>query len=327
MRTRHRALFSSSCLALLLAAASAASRAGDFLDVRNDNPLLRGLYLPLPVESAAADGAAVSGTLAIENTINAEARGAESLFVDGEAVLVRLSFDAPLAPRWRMRLNLPLIRDSGGALDTLIDRWHGWFGLPRGVRPRYPRDRLQLSYDGAVSFDRRDSQSGIGDASAELGWYALDEPSRTLAVWGGIEAPTGSARALTGNGAWDAGLWLHAAWRGRRWQAGAEAGVLRPFGDEVFGGLAQRTSVFGRAAAGYAITPAWVLRLQLEAQSARLKDTQLRFLGPALIVSAGLQHRFGRRWDVQWGFAEDAAVNTAPDVTFYMSVRRATGAR
>ncbi len=324
MHTRHRALFFSGCF-LLLSAAPDPGRAGEFLSVRDENPLLRGVYLPMPVQSAAGDGTALEGTLAVENTINAEARGAESLFVDGEALLLRLSLDAPLAPRWRARLSLPLVRDSGGALDGIIDRWHGWFGLPRGDRPVYARDQLRLSYQGAVTIDRRESHSGIGDAAAEIGWYAVENPGRALSIWAGVEAPTGSARDLTGNGAWDAGLWVHAALRGKRWQGGLEAGVLRPFGDDLFGGQAKRASMFGRAAAGYSFSQAWILRVQLEAQSARLKDTQLRFLGPSLVGSLGLERRAGP-WSVQAGFSEDAAVDTSPDVTFFLRIRRAAGA-
>jgi hypothetical protein len=143
-----------------------------------------------------------------------------------------------------------------------------------------------------------------------------------VSVWAGLEAPTGSASVLTGNGAWDAGLWIHAAHRGARWQLGGEAGVLRPFGDDVFAGAARRTSMFGRAAVAWRASPDWALRLQLEAQSARLKNTQLRFLGPSLQMSAGIEYRVNRRWSAQAGFSEDASVNTAPDVTFFFGLRR-----
>ena len=227
MRIPHRALRGLP-LTLLLAAGPAG--AGEFLDVRDENPLLRGLYLPMPVQARAADGASLDAALAIANTINVEARGGEHLFVDGEALVIRLGYEAPLAPRWRLRLNLPLIRDSGGALDRLIDRWHGWFGLPRGDRPNHPRNQLDYAYldrSGTPGPRLAQSHSGIGDAAAELGWYAIDTPAHTLSVWAGVEAPTGSAGQLSGDGAWDAALWLQTGWRGRRWDLGGEAGLLR----------------------------------------------------------------------------------------------------
>lgn len=300
--------------------------AGEFLPTKNENPLLRGLYLPVPVDSGGADGASFSMTLALANTINVESRNAESLFVDGESTTLRLSYEAPLAPRWRYRLTLPLIHDSGGRLDSLIDRWHGWFGLPRGQRPHYPHDQLRYFYSGSSALNVNQSQTGIGDAAAELGWFLRDDATRSISVWGGLEAPTGKASALTGDGAWDAGVWVHAALGGSRWRLGGEVGVLRPFGDDLFGGAARRASVFGRAAVTWRVNPDWSLRVQLDAQSARLRDTELRFLGPSLQMSAGVDYRLNRRWSVQVGFSEDAAVNTAPDVTFFLGLRSAATA-
>lgn len=310
----------------MLMCSPACAAAGEFFQIKNENPLLRGLYLPLPSDMRAGDGTGFSMNLAVANTINVESRAGERLFVDGEAATLRLAYDARLAPRWRYRLTLPLIRDSGGSLDPLIERWHGAFGLKRGQRPKYPRDQLEYFYNGIASIDLNRSSTGIGDASAEVGWFAVDAAARSLSVWGGLEAPTGSVAALTGNGAWDASLWMHAALRGTRWQVGAEAGLVRPFGDDVFGGAARRTAAFGRVAASWLPSPAWSLRLQLDAQSARLKQTQLRFLGPSMLLSAGVQWRVNPRWSAQLGFTEDAAVNTAPDVTFFIGMRRAAPA-
>ena len=112
--------------------------AADFFAVKNENPLLRGIYLPLPVDSRFGAPAALSATLSAENTINVENRGSEHLFVDGEAATLRLAFDAPLGSDWRYRFSLPITRDSGGILDRTIERWHAWFGLPRGPGAEIP---------------------------------------------------------------------------------------------------------------------------------------------------------------------------------------------
>ncbi|MEO7208885.1 MAG: hypothetical protein ABI356_15800, partial [Steroidobacteraceae bacterium] len=39
--------------------------------------------------------------------------------------------------------------------------------------------------------------------SGELGWFPIDDAHRTVSVWGGLEAPTGSVAEFTGDGAWD----------------------------------------------------------------------------------------------------------------------------
>ena len=308
------------------------AKADDFFSVKNENPLLRGIYLPLPVDSRSAAPAAWSAMLTAENTTNVENRGSEHLFVDGEATTLRLAYDAPLASGWRYRVSLPITHDGGGVLDRAIERWHAWFGLPRGQRPYHPRNELDYLYFGNPSNPARVIQidqphTGIGDASAEIGWSALEDHARSVSVWGGIEAPTGSAEHLTGNGAWDASVWAHAEQRLARWHFGAEAGVVQALGDAVFGGAGRRTSAFARGAATWIAGPTWSWRLQVEGQTARVKDTELRFLGPSVLLSVGADVALNRRWRLALGLSEDAAVNTAPDVTFFVGLRRAAALR
>src|ERR1700710_1174675 len=66
------------CLAALLIG-SAAAHADEFFPVRDENPLIRGFYLPLPSDSRLTDGQSLSATLAITNTLNVENRSHESL--------------------------------------------------------------------------------------------------------------------------------------------------------------------------------------------------------------------------------------------------------
>jgi hypothetical protein len=320
--------------AFLLMAASlpAAAQAQEFFQIKDENPLLRGIYLPMPSDMRRDAGAGLGVTLSAENTINVEQRASERLFVDGEAATLRLAYDARLASNWRYRLSLPITRDSGGILDATIDRWHGWFGLPRGSRPYFPRNQLRYSYSGnppgpGDSLLLNQPHTDIGDLAAEVGWFAQDDDSHCISLWGGLEAPTGRSANLTGNGAWDASFWAHAAKRYTHWRLGAEAGVVQAFGDEVFGGAARRSSVFARGAATWVAGSKWSWRAQLEAQSARVKDTRLRFLGPSLILSLGAEVALSNRWRMQLGFSEDAAVNTAPDVTFFLGVRRSGALR
>ena len=45
-----------------------AARADEFFQVRDENPLIRGFYLPLPTDGRLTDGADLSATLSISNT-------------------------------------------------------------------------------------------------------------------------------------------------------------------------------------------------------------------------------------------------------------------
>jgi Protein of unknown function (DUF3187) len=310
-----------------LASLPGLSRADEFFAVRNENPLVRGFYLPLPSDSRLTDGAGVSATLSIVNTLNAEDRAHESLLVDGESDVLGLSFDHSLDQAWRYRFTVPIIHDSGGFLDSAIARWHRWFGLNPGNRPFYPRNEIIYAYSGISRVNITHPQTGIGDVSGDLGWYPIDDPHRTLSFWGGLEAPTGSASKLTGDGAWDGAAWAHGAVRWLRWQLAAELGVAQPFGDEIFAGGAHKTSVFGRFAGTGALSSVWSLRAQLEGQTRRVENSELRLLGPSLQLTVGAVHRLSGRWCIEFGLAEDAAVNTAPDITFFLGLRRQSSAK
>jgi hypothetical protein len=310
-------------LAIAVLLMASAVRADEFFEVRDENPLVRGFYLPLPSDSRLSDGASVSATLLITNTINVENEPSQSMLIDGESDALSLTYENSLFQSWRYRITLPLFHDSGGILDSVIDDWHSLFGLPQGNRRYYPRNKLVYSYTGrgGVDIDLQGSETSLGDIAGEAGWYPIDDEHRTVSLWGGLQAPTGSVSKLTGDGAWDGSLWAHGAMRWTQWQVAAELGVAQPFGDEIFAGLAHKTSVFARLAATRELGSVWSLRVQLDGQTARLHDNDIRFLGPSLQLSVGAERRLRRGWRLDFGFIEDVAVNTAPDITFFLGIR------
>jgi hypothetical protein len=312
--------------ALAVAAALLWARAGpllaqEFFATRDQNELLRGFYVPLPSDSRLDAGAALSATVLVANTLNVQSDPHETLLVDGESDALDLTYENSLAQSWRYRLTVPIIRDSGGILDSVIDTWHEAFDFPRGDRPFYPKGQIDYFYSGHARIDLDHSETSLGDIAADLGWYALDDARRTLSFWGGLKAPTGKVADLTSDGAWDSALWGHAAMRWPKWQLGAEIGVAQPFGDEIFAGNAHRTSMFARIALSRALGPRWSVRAQLDGQTGRVAGTDLRFLGPSMQLTVGASRRLRGRWRIDMGFAEDIAVNTAPDITFFLGIR------
>jgi Protein of unknown function (DUF3187) len=320
-------LLAPAALAAWLLIAPGMACADEFFPVRDENPLIRGFYLPLPSDSRLTDGQSLSATLSLTNTLNVENRPQESVLVDGESDVLRLSYENSLWQSWRYRFTAPIIHDSGGFLDSAIDRWHRWFGFNPGNRPFYPKDEIVYAYSGRVNVDITQSETGIGDVSGELGWYPIDDAHRTVSFWAGLEAPTGSVSKLTGDGAWDGAVWAHGALRWPKWQLAAELGLAQPFGDEIFAGNAHKTSVFARLAATRALGSLWSLRAQLDGQSGRVEDSDIRLLGPSLELTLGAVRRLGERWRLEFGFAEDAAVNTAPDISFFLGIRRQSSAK
>jgi hypothetical protein len=300
--------------------ASGPLRAEEFFPTRNQNPLMRGFYLPLPSDARSDSGASLSATLLISNTLNVENHAHESLSVDGESDALDLTYENALARRWRYRFSVPIIHDSGGILDSVVDTWHELFRLDRGNRPFYPKKRIVYAYSGQGMIDVDRSQTSFGDLAADVGWYAVDDARRTLSIWGGLKAPTGSVARLTSDGAWDGALWAHAAMRWPKWQFASELGVAQPFGDEIFAGKAHRSSAFARLAATRVLSSAWSLRAQLDGQTGHVAGSDLRFLGSNLQLTLGAARRLSGRWRIQMGFTEDAAVNTAPDITFFLGI-------
>jgi Protein of unknown function (DUF3187) len=309
-------------IAVFFHLAPAVSRADEFFQVRDENPLIRGFYLPLPSDSRLNEGASVSATFLITNTINVENDAPQSLHVDGESDVLSLTYENSLFQSWRYRFTAAVIHDSGGILDSVIDDWHSLFGLPQGNRRYYPRNKLVYSYSGrGADIEVNGSETSIGGIAGEAGWYALDDAHRTVSLWGGLQAPTGSVSKLTGDGAWDGAFWTHYAIRWPEWQLAAELGVAQPFGDEIFAGYAHRTSVFARLAGTRALGSLWSVRVQLDGQTARLSDNDIRFLGPSLQLTVGAERRLRARWRLAFGFIEDVAANTAPDITFFLGIR------
>jgi hypothetical protein len=311
---------SATAAAALLAVCAAPLRAEEFFATRNQNPLLRGFYLPLPSDARQNAAAAWSATLLVSNTLNVERNSHESLLVDGESTALDLTYENALSQSWRYRFTVPIIHDSDGVLDSAIDVWHELFGFSRGARPFYPKRRIDYYYSSGANIDLNHAQTGVGDIAADVGWYAVDDEHRTLSIWGGLKAPSGSRASLTSDGAWDGALWAHGAARWPNWQLAAEVGVSQPFGDEIFAGMAHRSVGMARLAATRTLDQAWSVRAQLDGQTGRVAGSHLRFLGPSLQLTVGAVRRLSRRWCMQIGIAEDAAVNTAPDITLFLGI-------
>lgn len=311
---------SAAMVAALLVIASGQLRAEEFFATRDQNPLLRGFYLPLPSDTRQNSGATLSATLLVSNTLNVEHNSHESLLVDGESDALDLMYENALAQRWHYRISVPIVHDSGGILDSVVDGWHQLFGFDRGNRPFYPKNQIDYFYSGQGKAGLNHPQTSVGDIAADFGWYAVDDARRSLSIWGGFKAPTGSVANLTSDGAWDGALWAHTAMRRTKWQLGAELGVAQPFGDELFAGKAHRSSVFTRFAATRVLGAVWSLRAQLDGQTGRVAGSDTRFLGRSMQLTVGAVRRLGSRWRIQMGFAEDLAVNTAPDITFFLGI-------
>lgn len=249
----------------------------------------------------------------------------ERLLVDAETRELRLTAQGRLTDRLLLAVSVPYRSTNGGSLDGFIDNWHDFFSLPEGARRQLPKDRLHLSYlrDGVTQFDRQGSMSGLGDASIATGWQLRNTTNTALTGWMEIKLPTGSSSGLTGSEAFDISAMIAGEHRwSPRWLVFGQAGITHLGGGDLL--AAQQRTWVGTAMAGVSARfwPRVELTVQVDAHTAAF-DSQLDYLGDAVILNLGGAIDLGRHWQLSLGVSEDVMVETSPDVVFVVGLRRA----
>ena len=193
-----------SLLALAGVVFSQIAIAGPGLATRDLNPVLQPIFLPTRAVIGDDDGWRVDHSFYITNTLQSESRNVERLVIDVENYRYELGLGFR-RDQWLARVNIPLLANSGGELDGLIDSWHDFFGLPEGDRDDFAKDEINIEYlrDGSVEFAQGSNTSGIGDLSIAVGF----ETSTAIRYFVGIELPTGSEEDFSGNEAVDLAIW------------------------------------------------------------------------------------------------------------------------
>jgi hypothetical protein len=305
-----------------LCAAEAAQ--ADPFAVRDQNPLIRGVYLPLSRPAVPAERSSRQDlTLTFSNTTNVDRDRHEDLLVDGETTELRWSVNWSLAPRWQLQASMPLVHYEGGHLDSMIDEWHRFLGLPRGDRPARPKDRLDFYYGQAgSSVDVTSAYTGLGDAAIELGYTMLASDQSTLNLWMGAELPIGERSALTGNGSLDAAIWVSGARQlAERWQLDATLGITRPGSVEPLPLAARDVVPFATLALSWQARPAYGFTLQIDAHGSCVEDSDMEFLGTAALLTLGGHMFFGSGWRFELAMTEDLRPGASPDIAFYLGLR------
>ena len=311
-------------LALLLISTPAAA---DPFPARDLNPLLAGFGLP------AALPARLSGetwTLAADlnwaSVSLVQRAGSEQLIVDAETREARLTIGRSWSSGFAAQVQIPYRYTGGGVLDSAIDSWHDFFGLPQGTRAFSPQDRIRIAYGrgNTVIFDVRTPQTGLGDISLDFGRSLHSTDSGAVAAWASIKLPSGDADRFTGSGATDASLAIAAEHRlGENWSAFGQAGVAWLGEGER---LAARQRDFAWSALAGIGWRAWrglELKAQLDAHSAVFDEAELDFLGEAFVLTFGGDYRFASGWQLDLAVSEDIAVESASDVVFVLGLKKA----
>ena len=148
--------------ATLLLLGCAQANAGAGFASREMNPVLQSIYLPALVPMSSEAGWRIDHSLYLTNTLQDMESGDEELLIDAE----NYRYEFALRNRrgnWVTQITVPLVATDGGQLDSVIDEWHDFFGLPHGRRDNFPRDQLNINYrrDGVTVFSQTEPSSGL----------------------------------------------------------------------------------------------------------------------------------------------------------------------
>jgi hypothetical protein len=256
----------------------------------------------------------------------------EAIILDGETARYGFSVRYGLAPRFEIGVKIPYITQGGGFLDGAIDSYHRTFGFPQGGRDLAPRNRLLYHYrrDGIDRILVDASGSGVGDLSLAGAWqmYLSGKEEKTaLALNVGLKAPTGDSDQLLGSGSTDVALWLTGGAERKfefgKWTSYGSAGMLYLTEGKVLPDLQKNWAGFGSLGVGWQTPLSWLgFKVQADAHTPLYSDSDLKEIGAssAQLIVGGTLYLPGKT-TLDIGVGEDLAVSTAPDVSFYLTLR------
>ncbi len=309
----------------LLTCAVAPAIAGP-LAVRNLGPVPGLFNFPSQHDARAADAGTAGGVLhtALASHYVRDSAPGEQLNLDGETLRVALELRYVPADRWALQLELPWVQQDEGFLDSAIDGWHEFWGMPDNGRGDVPRDLLDYRYaDTRTRFDLRDSASGPGDIGLAVQYTALAGDAYAVALAAGHALGVGDAGDFTGGGEGDSWIALRASGDAADGALSlhAQLGYLRAGEIATLGPRQERDLWFAGTSVEWRLAQTWSLLGQLDTHAAPM-DSALDALGDnAMLLSAGARWRFAPNWGLDLLVVEDIAVETGPDVIFQAALR------
>ncbi|WOJ95232.1 DUF3187 family protein [Congregibacter variabilis] len=293
---------------------------------RNLSPLYANLGIPVmtsaePLERGAFD---LQWTLHWASHSVFERENNEFLSLDGETRRQDLRVQAGLGKGIMLSLNVPYISHSGGQLDTFIDDWHAFWGMPDGPRALQPTDNLGFSYSGSPGFELNSTRSGIGDIEIAASLALVATEQWTVGVFAQYKFATGSVIDFSGSG--EDGVSLGARWSRQSCMFAQLSchlqGGLSEVGENAFDPNADTWVPFAGVSLGWQLGDSLALVAQLDAHDAVYQAKVLSANGVAVWGTLGLRWTPVNRWIIDAQFLEDLAVGTAPDISFRLALSR-----
>ena len=310
---------------LLLGVCSAVS--ADPLYVRNLAPVAGLIGFPVLRDARVLErgNTVLELNSSVANTQNSDSTNNEAVLLDGETWRLAPRLRYGFAGGWELEAELPWLRHSGGELDKLIENWHDLWGLPDGNRDEMPRNRLFYGYSGSgAEFSHSNTASGLGDASMAVTREIWRNPRAALSLRGQVKFASGDEDDWLGSGSEDYSLGLGFSATPTLesdWLWHGQLGYTRAGKIDQLGDIQERDLWFAGLGMEWRAWETVHLKLQLDSHAAPA-DSSLDQIGePAVQLSAGVTWAPASRWQLDFSFSEDIAVDTAADIVFQFGLR------
>lgn len=293
------------------------------IPLQNQSPLIAIFGLPTPVDFVESKRE-FSLRLNVANNFVPRQSSKETLLLDGETSRLLMHYRQRVSDCWMFAFELPLVHHSGGFLDTFVDQWHEWFGLPESGRPNVASDQLNYQYtvDGVSVVQHDDVSSGVGDVS--LVFTQRQQCGRGVGriLRAGVKLPTGDPDFLFGSGAMDAFADISQKFPNvyRSLSASYTAGLLL-MGKSQIDIKHHRQAVYGSLNLEIPLSENLSLDAQIAVQSPQI-DSGLRVLSDwpvQLLIGASYQVSTSTVWSL--ALSEDPEYGTSSDVVFQVGMR------
>ncbi|MBT8120477.1 MAG: DUF3187 family protein [Gammaproteobacteria bacterium] len=286
--------------------------------------LIHGQALPSNARLHEKSQTSWSSSLIITNALNIDSNSEESIYLDYEAYRLNLSYQYGLNTDWNLKVDIPLIYQSGGIFDSAIDSWHQFFGMPRGFRPTVEHDQydIQYAYRSQTMVQLNEESTSLGDIQVAMAHSILDDETTDMSAWASLKLPTGKKEKLTGNGATDIAAWLALNQQlSGRWLVNMNAGAVILGADEYNNIPLSDYALYGHAMLGWLVTDSINLKLQLQAHTSYYEQSRLSILGDSYFLTFGGTINIDQCNQIDLAFSEDIKVDASPDASMIISWR------
>lgn len=312
----HRAF----ATAALLCLSTTVAASQDFFQTRNDALIVGAVSLPALAPAAPAEGQLDFGArIDIVSEFVAIDNANESLLMDGETYRLSLSTSGRFSERSFWSVRLPVLHQGGGFMDSIINDWHDFFGLPEGGRDQAPKDRYRYEYvrDGQTELLVTDGGNRLGDL--EIAWHFL--PSANWLLGAQLKLPTGNDEKLAGGGTTGGSLWVTHTFQTGRFGGFISAGASANGRGGILREQQRRVTPFGGFGLNVRLTEWMTAVTQLYAHRAPFTGSNLSALErDSAQLSLGAVFRLGPVARLHLLFQEDVAVNASPDFSMQAAI-------